>query len=165
MLKLLGTVCILGGGTVVWVQQVSASRKELAVLRQLLLVLDQMEGEVHLMRTPLPRLLRKLSGGRMSCVAEWLTAMASGLERGESLSICAAGPIVQLPLDPEGRDALSELVEKLSGSEEQVCRGILLVRNQLADLLETKRLCQKEMEKRTAALCFSATAFLIIILI
>jgi len=165
MLKLLGTVCILAGGTAVWVQQVSASRKELALLRQLLLVLDQMEGEVHLMRTPLPRLLRKLSGGRMVCVAGWLTAMASGLERGESLPGCAAGAIAQLPLDREGRDALSELVEKLGGSEEQVCRGILLVRDQLADLLERKRLRQKETEKRTAALCFSATALLIIILI
>jgi len=165
MLKLFGAVCILAGGTVIWVQQVSASRKELAVLRQLLLVLDQMEGEVHLMRTPLPRLLRKLARGRMPCVTGWLTAIASGLEQGESLSGCAAVAMGQLPLDRDGRDALAELVEKLSGSEEQVCRGILLVRNQLAEQLERKRIRQKETEKRTAALCFSATAFLIIILI
>lgn len=165
MLRLLGAACILAGGGTVWFRQVSASRRELAALREVLLVLDQMEGEVHLLRTPLPRLLRKLSRGRTGCVSAWLTALAAGLERGEGLQSCAAGALAFLPVESEGRVILLELSEKLSGNEEQVCTGITLVRGELAELLEQKRLRQREAEKRTAALCFSAAALLIILLI
>lgn len=165
MIKLLGAACILSGSAAVWVRQVSASRKELAVLREMLLVLDQMEGEVRLLRTPLPRLLRKLAAGRISCVSVCLIRAAAALEGGDALRDRENGILSELPVGADGQKALAELAEKLDGGEEQVCNGILLVRKELADILEKKRLRQKETEKRGAAMCFSAAALLIIILI
>ena len=63
------------------------------------------------------------------------------------------------------REALAALGDSLHGDEESVCKAISLVIYQLAKSLEETDRVRQQEEKRTAALCFSAAALMVILLI
>ena len=60
---------------------------------------------------------------------------------------------------------MSELVNALQGDEASACKGILLARKELQNSLSQLEKQRPDEEKRTAALCFSAAALLVILLI
>ena len=63
MLKLLGSVCILGGSVLAVWQQLRERRRRQEVLADLIAALRQMAEEIRLVRTPLPQLLEQAGNG------------------------------------------------------------------------------------------------------
>ena len=70
-----------------------------------------------------------------------------------------------LPLPEADRMAVAALGEDLHGDEETICKAISLVTYQLAKALEESFRRKPEEDKRTAALCLSGAALLVILLL
>ena len=164
MLKLLGSVCILGGGLMFWLIALAEQRRTRMALRDLLTALRRMREEIRMARTPLPLLLEVLgSDCRGPETAALFRCSAEAARHGENLEAAWRSGVGLLPLPPREREALEGLT--LRGDEESVCKGISLVITALekgADELERQR---PERDRRTAALCFSGAALLVILLI
>lgn len=165
MIKLVGAACVFLGCGTIWGGQRTAKCRELAILRDLVRMLEQMEDEIQMLRTPMPRLLEKLAQGRTAPVALCLGGIRAALEQEEPLNRSWQSGVRALPIPRETQSALEELGERLDGSEEQLCNGISLVRKELGRVLTEQRCSQRETERRSAALYFSAAALLVIILI
>ncbi len=165
MLKLLGSLCILAGGWLVRREQVSACRRELDTLSDLLAALEAMGQEIRMARTPLPLLLDRLKRGRTASVAAFFAGASAAAKRGESVADAWLRGAEALPLDPEDRGALAECGASLGGDEERVTQGIALARMRLGRSLEEKRRERAEREKRVTALSLSGAALLVILLI
>ena len=165
MLKLLGCLCIFGGGAYVRWSHVREGRRELETLAALAAALEQMSQEVHMARTPMPRLLAAVARCRSGAAADFFAgaaeALRQGIPAGQAWRQAARG----LPLSPEDRAVLAEVGNCLQGDEERLCVGLTQAARRLADSLEDKRRTRAEREKRTTALCFSAAALLVILLI
>ena len=165
MLKLLGSVLVFGGGALVWRMQVTACRRELALLSDLLSALGRMAEEIRMTRTPLPSLLDKLGRGRSAAVNTFFKSVADAARQGLPVSLAWRDAAAALPLSDEEQAALLEAGTCLGGDEASVCRGLALAQAQLSRSLEEKRHRRPEREKRATALSFSAAALLVILLI
>ena len=62
MVKLVGSLLVLAGGGLLWYTRMRAWRTRRNALQDLAAVLRAMGEEIRMTRTPMPRLLRKLSG-------------------------------------------------------------------------------------------------------
>ena len=151
MLKLLGSLCVLSGGGLVWRSCLAERRRQRETLCDLLMALRRMAEEIRMARTPLPSLLDALA--------------AETARRGGDLPAAWHHAAGGLPLEPGDREALAALGDSLHGDEESVCKAISLVIYQLAKSLEETDRVRQQEEKRTAALCFSAAALMVILLI
>ena len=164
MLKLLGSACVLGGGLLCWLMALSESRRTREDLSDLLAALRRMREEIRMARPPLPLLLETLgSDCRGPETAALFQRSVEAARQGEGLEAAWRDGVRLLPLAPREREVLEGLT--LRGDEESVCKGISLVITALekgADELERQR---PERDRRTAALCFSGAALLVILLI
>ena len=155
MLKLLGSACILAGGFLVQGARLSERRRQWDTLSDVLTALRRMGEEIRLARTPMPLLLEYLAKDRCPDAAAFLSETAECLRRGESLAESWRREVSRLPLPPEDVRTLEPLGAALGGDEEEACKAISLAAYELA----------KHAEERAAALCFSAAALLVILLI
>lgn len=165
MVKAIGALCILFGGLLARQYQLAALRRELAVVSDLLAVLCRMSEEIRLKRTPLPRLLDRLSQGRDAAVSDFLGAVSAAARQGEDTEAAWQAEAKRLPVSSEVKIALEELAKSLSDDEESICKAVSLACMELSRNLEELRRKRPETEKRTTALCLSATALLVILLI
>lgn len=165
MLKAIGTLCILFGGLLARQYQIGALRREVTVVADLLAVLCRMTEEIRLKRTPLPRLLDRLRQGRDPAVSDFLQAVSTAARQGEDAETAWQTAAQRLPASAEVKEALVELGKSLSGDEESVCKAVSLACMALSHSLEELRRKRPETEKRATALCLSATALLVILLI
>ena len=94
-----------------------------------------------------------------------LAELAAALAAGRSPEIVWCQTVSCLPVSETDKRALSELVNTLQGDETSACKGILLARKELQNSLSQLEKQRPEEEKRTAALCFSTAALLVILLI
>ena len=156
MIKLVGSLCVLFAGGSVWWLQHQEQRRRRQVLAELAAALDGMETSIRLNRTPLLPLFRQTARGRCHEVSQLFEGSAAAL---------AAGRSPEIPVSETDKRALSELVNALQGDEASACKGILLARKELQNSLSQLEKQRPEEEKRTAALCFSAAALLVILLI
>ena len=145
MIKLVGSLCVLFAGGSVWWLQHQEQRRRRQVLAELAAALDGMETSIRLNRTPLLPLFRQTARGRCHEVSQLFEGSAAALAA--------------------DKRALSELVNALQGDEVSACKGILLARKELQNSLSQLEKQRPDEEKRTAALCFSAAALLVILLI
>ena len=60
MLKLMGSICVLGGGLLCWLTALAERRRTRMALGDLLAALRRMREEIRMARTPLPLLLEAL---------------------------------------------------------------------------------------------------------
>ena len=60
MLKLMGSICVLGGGLLCWLTALAERRRTRTALGDLLAALRRMREEIRMARTPLPLLLEAL---------------------------------------------------------------------------------------------------------
>ena len=155
MIKLVGSLCVLFAGGSVWWLQRQERRHRRQVLAELAAALDGMETSIRLNQTPLLPLFRQTARGRCHEVSQ----------AGRSPETVWCQTVSCLPVSETDKRALSELVNALQGDETSACKGILLARKELQNSLSQLEKQRPEEEKRTAALCFSAAALLVILLI
>ena len=160
MIKLIGALCVLGGGAWVWQSWLREDRRELETLFALASALDRLAQAVRLTRIPLPRLLADLEKKE-----EGDTAVSAAGKQGESPASAWRKAAEDLPLRREDQAALKEAAASLQGDEEQLCRGLAMASAHLRDSLTERRQTREEREKRTTALCFSTAALVVILLI
>ena len=165
MLKLLGSLCVLSGGGLVWRSCLAERRRQRETLCDLLMALRRMAEEIRMARTPLPSLLDALAKSCGPEGADFFHQAAETARKGGDLPAAWHHAAGDLPLEPGDREALAALGDSLHGDEESVCKAISLVIYQLAKSLEETDRVRQQEEKRTAALCFSAAALLVILLI
>ena len=165
MLRLWGCALIFGGGAAAALLHARASLREVEVLGALCHALGCMESDIRLNRTPLPRLLLKLSlqcEGELRCFLQNVGQAAAGDGFTVSLWRRSCG---QLSLGDYERGLMEELGDKLSGDEESLCRALRQTREQLLAAYDDRRRTRGERERRAAALCLSASALAMILLL
>ena len=165
MLKMLGSACILAGSVLAQAVRLSDHRRQWDTLSDMLSALRQMGEEIRLARTPMPLLLEYLAKGRRPDAASFFNKTAEELRRGESLKAAWQRGISGLPLPPEDMRALEPLGAALGGDEEQACKALAQSVYELAKHAEERAAERNAEDRRAAALCFSAAALLVILLI
>lgn len=163
MVKLLGSLFVLCGGGMAWVFQRRERRRRRDTLFDLVTALRRMGEEIRMTRMPLPRLLGVLAADCGPDAAALLHTAAAAAARGEGLTEAWCAGIEALPLHLRDQAALRSL--EFQGDEENFCKGISLATYRLAESVEAMERAWPEEEKRTAALCFSAAALLVILLV
>lgn len=161
MLKLLGSLCILGGGVLARYFQAAERRREMDTLSDLLWALRRMAEEIRMARTPMPLLLERLSQGCGETAGAFFQEVSAAARRGESLGDAwrqAAGTLPDAPV-------LAELGDDLCGDEESICKAISLVIYTLAKDSEERTRRRPEEARQSAALWLSGAALLVILLI
>jgi len=165
MLKLLGSLCVLAAGGLVWVQRHAALRREMEALRTLTEELERMASGIRLDRAPVPRLLARAGLGRNGDASAFFRSVSDGLCRGKSLAEAWRDAAAVLPLTDGDRRTVAELGVSLTGDEAQACKGIDLVNIYLRKRYGELERQRPERERQSTALCFSAAALVIILLI
>lgn len=165
MLKLLGSVCILGGSVLAVWQQLRERRRRQEVLADLIAALRQMAEEIRLVRTPLPQLLEQAAKGCGEDAAVFFLEVSTALRQGENAAVSWHRAAGELPLPSRDRSAVAAVGKCLQGDEESACKGISLVIYELAKSAEQWELQRPEETKRTAALYLSGAALLVILLL
>ena len=135
-------------------------------------VLFDLGGTLHTVSSPEGRdvrfarlLLERLASGCGPEAGAFFRAAASAAKQGERLPEAWKQAAEALPLPEADRMAVAALGEDLHGDEETICKAISLVTYQLAKALEESFRRKPEEDKRTAALCLSGAALLVILLI
>ena len=165
MMKLLGSLCVFAAGAMTWYCQRQERRNRRRLLAGLIDALGRMETEIRLARTPLPRLLGQLAAEHRGAVAAFLRTVSRGLTAGEPLVPVWERVAAALELPEEQQRTLLSLAEALQGDEESTCKAILLAQENLQNsLAQMEKQCPEE-DKRATALCFSAAALVVILLI
>jgi len=164
VLKVAGSVCVLSAGVLALCRQIAQQRQQRRLLRELAVALEAMCGGIRVGRMLLPRLLQ--AAGR-NCQGEANAFFVLVQARSGELGIEGAWKSAAelLTLDAEEKEILKEAGNCLAGDEEQLCAGLLAAAERLRGKLEYQQRQAAEKEKRTAALCMSASALIIILLI
>lgn len=165
MVKLLGSLCILAGGALARLAQAAERRRRRDTLSDLMTALRRMTEEIRIARTALPDLLEGLADGCGPEAAAFFRAAAGGARREDGLSGAWSTAAEALPLSGGERAALQTLGQDLRGDEEKVCKAISLAIYELAKSAEEQDRSRPQEERRATALCFSAAALLVILLI
>ena len=156
MMKLLGSLCVFAAGTMAWYVQRQERRNRRNRLGELIAALA---------RTPMPRLLERLAAERHGETAAFLAAVSRGLKGGEPPAAAWDRAVGALPLPEEEQRALLTMADSLQGDEENACKGVSLARKTLQNSLKKLEDQRPDEDKRATALCFSAAALVVILLI
>lgn len=165
MTKLLGSLCVFAAGGMVWLYRLREGRRQRRLLAELVSSLERMETEIRLARTPLPQLLDGLAGKNGREAADLFRRTANALRAGEPPRQAWEQALVPLLLPTGDKQPLLALADALQGDEINACKGILLASETLRKRLEKQESRRVEEDKRATALCFSAAALLVILLI
>ena len=162
-MKTLGAALVLAAAGLIWGPELRRQRREVDTLRRLGAALARMEGAIQSRRLPLPRLLGELAEegplGRQWAMAA--AALAEGRPLPELLRRCAE----EWGLSPWCCQTLFELGCALGGEAEESTQALALARQRILGELEEKRQSLRERSRRGTVLCFSAAAFVIILLL
>ncbi len=163
MVKATGSICVLLSAAWVWRQSILFHRRRVETLWAMAAALRQLGETVRIARTPLPVLLASLAEGSEGEAASFFQTAADLLRQGTAVPWKdLAGT---LPLPPAAQRTLSTFGGALRGDETAVCRAAELATRQLADYARQLEQKQQEEEKQITALCFSAAALIVILLI
>ena len=165
MTKLLGSLCVFAAGGMVWWSRRQERQKKRRLLSDLIAALGRMETEIRLARIPLPRLLKRLAEGCGEETLAFFQDAFRGLEAGETLAAAWNRAVEKLGLPDGDKQVLLTLQETMQGDEMSACKGISLAMEKLRNRLKELDNQRPEEEKRATALCFSAAALVVILLI
>ena len=165
MTKLLGSLCVFAAGGMVWWSRRQERQKKRRLLSDLIAALGRMETEIRLTRIPLPRLLKRLAEGCGEETRAFFQDASRGLEAGETLAAAWNRAVEKLGLPDVDKQVLLTLQETMQGDEMSACKGISLAIEKLRNRLKELDNQRPEEEKRATALCFSAAALVVILLI
>ncbi len=165
MLKLLGSLCILGGGVLARCLQLAEHRRRRDTLFDFLSAFRRMAEHVRMARTPLPVLLDMLASSCGPDASAFFSGAANAVREGENLPEIWPVLAEALPLNDDDKSAVAALGADLQGDEETVCKAVSAVAYRLAKSAEESERKRPEEEKRATALWFSGAALLVILLI
>lgn len=165
MRALAGSLCVFAAGGIVWQRRRKERQRQRALLAELAGALERMEAAIRLDQTPLPRLLAILAEEAAGETGAFFRMAAWRAETGEPPSAAWAWAAESLPLSEGDKRALIQAGRRLQGEECSVCKGLLLASEQLRSSLEQLERQRPEEDRRNTALCFSAAAMLVILLI
>ena len=165
MTKLLGSLCVFAAGGMAWWSRRQERQKKRRLLSDLIAALGRMETEIRLTRIPLPRLLKRLAEGCGEETRAFFQDASRGLEAGETLAAAWNRAVEKLGLPDGDKQVLLTLQETMQGDEMSACKGISLAMEKLRNRLKELDNQRPEEEKRATALCFSAAALVVILLI
>lgn len=157
-MKLLGSLLILCGGYGWWWIGRRERRVRLQTLEHLLAAVCRLREDIRMARLPMPQLLERLDGPFFAAVAAHLRCCEE-LAEGWTL---AAG---ELPLSPESRGVWCRLGEQLTGDEAGILRTLDYAERELERERQELRQERWEADRSTGVICFSAAAFLVILLL
>ena len=165
MTKLLGSLCVFAAGGMVWWSRRQERQKKRRLLSDLIAALGRMETEIRLTRIPLPRLLKRLAEGCGEETRAFFQDASRGLEAGETLAAAWNRAVEKLGLPDGDKQVLLTLQKTMQGDEMSACKGISLASEKFRNRLKELDNQRPEEEKRATALCFSAAALVVILLI
>jgi len=165
MLNITGGILILTGGFLVRRLQMKERRRRREILSDLLCALRRLCEEIRCTKCPLPRLFERLGGACGEDAALLFKAAAMASFNGESMAEVWAQEAKVLPLSQESKDLLAGLGQDLHGDEDQICNAVSLVMLQLSREAEEMDNNLRADGQRISALCLSAAALLVILLI
>ena len=167
MIRALGALLVFAGGGSVSLLWVARRRREIAAAGELLYALHRLEREIRCEKKPLPPLFRALAE---ETKGEGQRFFAGLMRRWE------AEPETPLPqlwlaqsdtllLPQEGRRVWQELGRRLAGDEESLQGALRLAAEELEELRRRLERALPEARRLSAAVCLSASAFLVLLLL
>lgn len=162
-MKLVGSLLVFGGGFLIWQIQAKEQTRRRELLLDLLSALRRMQEEIRMARTPLPLLWESVSKCCRVDAAALFERGADAVRRGENLTEVWKSAVEALPLDKREKEILRAV--SFQGDEDAICKGMALAAYELSKCAEEHEEHRRAEEQRTAALCFSGTALLVILLI
>lgn len=164
MVKLAGSLCVLASSAAAAVTVLRSQRQELRLLSGLAAALEQMEGEIRLNRTPMLRLLERL-GGRRGPEADFFRRVSVAVGQGSDLGTAWRDAAAETAIPTREKLIFRETGEALTGDEEKACRSLCMAAERLRWSLDERCRHQADRERRSAAVCLSGGALLVILLI
>ena len=163
MLRGIGAVLIVGAGLMLRGTILSKARREERTMRALRDALLALEREIALNLTPLPVLFAR--GGYGEIADAFFASVSEGLGAGGTLRDCWAASAQMLTLPQTEQDRVAQFGATLGGDEEAVHRALRAMTDELLAAMEARERGRAQRERVTTAICVSASAFLLLILI
>lgn len=163
MLRGIGAMAIFGAGLLLRGTIVSKARREertMCALRDALLALER---EIALNLTPLPVLFTR--GGYGEIADAFFASVSEGLRAGGTLRDGWAASACELTLPQTEKDRVAQFGAMLGGDEESVRRALRTMADELSNTLEARQQERSQRERVTTAICVSASAVLLLVLI
>lgn len=165
MQRLIGSLCVLGGGFLLrWIRLAECRRKR-DTLSELACALRRMSEEIRSTRKPLPILLSRLAETCETEAGTLFSAAAEASGEEEGVERVWREVTEMLPLSRKAKHDFAELGADLRGDEEQICNAISLVMMRISEDAEEWDKNFRADGQRISALCFSGAALLVILLI
>ncbi len=160
-MKLMGTVFLALGCSLLCFGHIGAERRKTNMLQEMARAVAFMAGEIRCSLTPLPKLIRLC---REKCGREgaaFFEAVEKELQRGVPLQEAweKAAITWELP-EGAGKEAAAALGAAFTHDEEAVLRNLSEAERQLKKQLEERRSARREKEKLWVTVCFSAAGLL-----
>ena len=159
-MKLFGSLLIGCAGFWWWSVCLRERKKRLQTVEELLGAVYQLREGIRTERLPIPQLLARL--GDQMCFFE---KVSTDLRGRETLSETWEEAMEELPLSPEIRSVWLWLGNRFSGDERGVLRALDYTERELEAARQKMFREEWETARMTAVGCFSAAAFLVILLL
>lgn len=167
MIRALGALLVLAGGGGLSLLTVQARRREIAAAGELLYALHRLERSVRCEKRPLPPLFRALAEETSGEGRRFFTALTRRWEAEPETPLpqlwCAESAALALP--EEGRRVWRELGRRLAGDGESLEGALRLAAEELEELRRGLERALPQTRRLSAAVCLSAAAFLLVLLL
>lgn len=161
MLRMFGGVLIFSGGLLARRAWVETCRREQSMRRELEEAFLRMADEIHVLRTPLPVLLRRQCGRETE---RFFQDIISNINKYKSIDMAWRKSSERLALPSADRAAISSVGQRVGGEEESVCAALMLCAAELHRNREAVEAGRMERERLITAVCVSISLFLTIFL-
>ena len=159
-MKWLGSALIFCGGFWWWRLCLLGRRQEKQTLERLLMMLYQLREGIRMARLPLPQLLDRAAQDEA-----FFGEVLRELRKQEELSKAWGMAAENLTLPPQSLEIWCWMDRHLTGDEQSVLQAMTYAEQVMEQ--ERQQLAEQEQEvnRRTTAMCFSAAALAVILLV
>ena len=137
MIRWMGAILVLWGGTLGLVLQLRERRRRTETLRTVTEAMRYLAEEIRMARTPLPCLMETVGERFPADTGEFFGRVAAAARSGESPECAWRRELELLPLAAEAKQVLRDV--DLQGDAEKICNGISLATERLARSGEDQR--------------------------
>ena len=164
-MKALGAALLLCGTALLCRALLASRRHERETLRALAAALENLEREIRVSLTPMPRLLAQHGQGANaeSFFAAVLALREAQPER--SLPDCWRVAAQQLPLSPQEQESAARPADALGGEEENLLCALRTSAQELRAALALREAESARERRLIPALCFSLSLLITVLLI